>query len=109
MVKRVTANRDLLKLDPDDISADMQQSGWEEIVFVHADHFRLHRFYGHGGQERVDVKTWPDALTLAQAEVDSGRRVLVYAITANGRTTVCSDKRWQEFTELWETFRGKKG
>ena len=97
---------DLLKDSPDDPRISMHQEGYEELIFVNADHFRLQRYYGRGKQDRIDdVKTWPEALARAKEAMAERTRVLVYMITASGRSAQCIPARWDEFSKLWEQYR----
>lgn len=73
------------------------QGEWEDRVIANAAYFRLHRFIG---QERSDceINTLAEAVGVAM-EIDAqpGKRVLVYAVAASGRSTLVPKEKWQQF------------
>lgn len=77
---------------------------WDERVFVNADHFRLTRYTGDGHQMRQDgnAADWPHALAMAITEQRAGNRVIVYAVSASGRSVVCQPERWLELSNLYD-------
>ena len=87
---------------------DFSGSGddWERRVFMHADHFRLSRFYGKGARDDATAKTFPEAMTMAAQAMDDpahpNARVLVYAVTTSGRFTAIPADRWPAYLELWD-------
>lgn len=69
---------------------------WEDSVFRNAEHFRVHRLYGQGGRDSCQVATFQEAVTAgaeARAEIP-GARILIYAVTAAGRSSLVPESRW---------------
>lgn len=75
---------------------------WDDRVFRHADHFRVHRYYGNGSNDRMETKDFGQAMCAADACLKTpGMRVLVYAVTATGRYQCLVQTRWEHYAQLW--------
>lgn len=74
---------------------------WERRVFLNAEHFRVHRFYGKGQHDHAKVKDFPEALRMCGREMRQGRRVLIYAVTAEGRFVALPQNQWLELYQTW--------
>lgn len=72
---------------------------WERRVFRAAVLFRVHRFYGKGQHDSCEVATFEEAVrTVAEARRDlPGARVAIYAVTAQGRSSMLAEGRWDEY------------
>lgn len=73
---------------------------YEDAIFLNAEHFRLQRFKGRGGQDRARCASFTEAMILADDALRGGYRVLVYAVTDKGRFTALPRNRWNHFAEL---------
>jgi hypothetical protein len=81
----------------------MQSLGeFEEAVFCAASHFVLSRRVGIGQYERIEVRTSPEARALLAAAPQPDR-VFVYAVTAEGRSTLLNGARMRSgrWDQLW--------
>lgn len=79
--------------------------GWDERVFLNAEHFRIFRYKIVNGQNKRDdceVMVWPQALALAIKQQREGYQVVIYAVTATGRTAICQPSRWLELSNLYD-------
>lgn len=74
---------------------------WDDRVFRHAEHFRVHRFSGRGGQDRVQTTEFPIAMRAAIDALRAGYRVLVYAVTATGRYQALEQRRWNHYATIY--------
>jgi hypothetical protein len=75
--------------------------GWTDRVFLSADHFRLYRFHGKGGVDRMETKSFVEAMVAADRSLKRGHRVLVYAVTKTGRSACLPQAQWGHYAELW--------
>lgn len=78
----------------------------EDRVFKSASHFRIQRYQSNSQQDRMQVATFPEALSVAKDEIAVGNRVLIYAVTDAGSFIVLTPKRWDEYLKLWEEQHG---
>jgi hypothetical protein len=78
---------------------------WEHAVFDHADHFRVHRIYGLGQHDHIELKSFVAALLAAGQELRQGRRVLIYAVTSYGRYFAIPRPQWGKYLNIWITNR----
>lgn len=100
-MKRVRLlRRDANVKSPDEDFTGMLEE-WDDRVFIHADHFRLHRFHGNGEHDRAETKDFAQAMVMAVDALKEGKRVLVYAITTTGRYQALQPQRWGHFAKLW--------
>lgn len=94
---------------PDDNFTGLLEQ-WDDRVFTHADHFRLHKFFGNGQHERFTTKDFAQAMVAAADALKvPNQRVIVYAVTATGRYQALVPSRWNHYAKLWlEARRGDK-
>jgi len=68
---------------------------WQGRVFAAATHFRVHR-YGRGGHDSMQARTFAEAKAAAEGALRCGFRVLLYCITASGRSTLLPRDSWSK-------------
>ena len=77
---------------------------WEQRVFDNASHFNLDCFHDKG-RHKSSVETFPEALTQAAIAGDHpdmpNPRVLIYAVTLQGRFIAIPEKKWPAYLERW--------
>ena len=82
-----------------------ERDQWEERVFINAELFRVHRFYGQGQHDSQDARSFTDAICIVgSARRDTSypnARVTLYAVTASGRSTLLPEDKWLRCLELW--------
>jgi hypothetical protein len=73
---------------------------WEDRVIAAASYFRLHRYYGRGGLDRMQAATFLVAKTAAKHALEGmpGCRVLIYAVTDSGRSVLIPKEKWDSLT-----------
>lgn len=72
-----------------------------EVVLT-AKYFTAILWQPRGQSRREEFATLPEAISAASSMRDEyGRRGLVYAVNAQGRSAELSQQRWLEFLELW--------
>ena len=80
---------------------------WERRIFLNAEYFRVHRFYGQGRHDSMQTTDFLKALERANEELALGRRVLIYVVTIEGRFVVIPQKLWEDRKQLWLEKKGK--
>lgn len=100
-MKRVLLKRREIPVKPPDEDFTGLLEDWDDRVFMHADHFRLHRFHGNGEHDRAETPDFAHAMVMAVDALKEHKRVIVYAITATGRYQALVPKRWGHYATLW--------
>lgn len=67
---------------------------WDNFVFRNAVGFRLHRYHGRGGCDRMETPSFATACAEAKAALAAGYRVLMYAVTVSGRSACVTQEKW---------------
>lgn len=74
---------------------------WDERVFTNTEHFRLHRYKGRGSHDQAETKDFGECMRWAFAAKAEGFRVIVYSITASGRSCCLVENKWEQYAALW--------
>ena len=83
-------------------------ASWESSIFINADYFVVGHRVGVGQYERVELKTWPE-VKIELLAAPRGRRLLIYSITASGRSVCLNGPKLTSghWDALWERWRAK--
>lgn len=90
---------------PPEHNFNVTREQWEQTVFLNAAHFVVILVIPRESRARQNFPTFPQALhsagVIARGRED-GRKPMIYAVTASGRSVMLSEADYPRLLKLWE-------